>query len=112
MRLLHIDSRTLIERSSSRMLTAYFVEQLGLQLPKAKVDYPDIAAGPLPHVSDILTAAMYTPPAGRTEPMREALRVSHALVDRLLVADAMARIGCANLPQLTRTLGLSSLSRA
>lgn len=89
MRLLHVDSSARFERSNSGMLTAYFVDQLRLKLPELEVDYLDVAADPLPHVSDVFTAAMYTPPADRTEAMHEALRASDALVDRLLAADAM-----------------------
>jgi hypothetical protein len=41
MRLLHINSSARVERSNSCTPTAYFVEQLGLRLPKAEVDYPE-----------------------------------------------------------------------
>jgi FMN-dependent NADH-azoreductase len=75
MRLPHVDASTRIERSNSRMLTAYFIEQLRLRLPALKVDYMEVASDPLPHVSDVFTAAMYPPaPADRTEVMQEAPR--------------------------------------
>jgi FMN-dependent NADH-azoreductase len=107
--LLHIDSSAHVERSNSCMPTAYFVEQMGLRPPKAEVDYRDIAADPLPHVSDVFTVAVYPPPANRTEAMQEAPRASEALADRLLAAASMARLGCADLHQLIKTLAASSL---
>ena len=89
MRLLHLDSSARFERSSSRMLSAHFVGALRAGLPGLVVDRLDVAADPLPHVSEAFTAAAYTPEAERTPAMREVLRVSDALVDRLLAADAM-----------------------
>ena len=89
MRLLHVDSSARFDRSSSRELTAHFVTALGARVPNLKVDHLDVAADPLPHVSEAFTAATYTPEAERTPAMREVLRVSDALVDRLLAADAI-----------------------
>ena len=89
MRLLHLDSSARVERSSSRALTAHVVSALKARLPDLVVDRLDVAADPLPHVSEAFTAAAYTPDEQRTPAMREELRVSDALVDRLLAADAM-----------------------
>lgn len=89
MRLLHLDSSARFERSSSRLLSAHFVAILRAGLPDLAVDRLDVAADPLPHVSEAFTAAAYTPEAACTPAMRQVLRVSDALVDRLLAADAM-----------------------
>lgn len=89
MRLLHLDSSARFERSSSRMLTAHFVAALRAGLPGLIVDRLDVAADPLPHVSEAFTAAAYTPEEERTPAMREVLRASDALVDGLLAADAV-----------------------
>ena len=88
MRLLHVDSSARFAKSSSRALTAHFVAALRAALPGLAVDRLDVAADPLPHVSEAFTAAAYTPERDRTPAMRDVLRVSDALIDRLLAADA------------------------
>jgi len=89
MRLLHVDSSARFERSSSRALTSYFVTAVQERLVGVTVDRLDLAADPLPHVSEAFTAAAYTPDEARTPEMREVLRVSDAMVDQLLAANAM-----------------------
>ncbi len=89
MRLLHVDSSARFDRSSSRALTTHFVATLSARLPGLAVDRLDVAAHPLPHVSEAFTAATYTLDEDRTPEMRETLRLSDLLVDRLLAAEAM-----------------------
>ena len=89
MKLLHVDVSPKGARSTSRALSAYFVERLRTCVPGLKVDYLDLAAHPPMHVSEMFTAAAYTPSADRTPEMRAALAESDALCAQLLAADTL-----------------------
>jgi FMN-dependent NADH-azoreductase len=89
MRLLHVDSSARRSRSNSRALSAFFVNALAAHIADLVVDRLDVAADPPPHVTELFTAAMYTQADQRTIEMIEVLRISDALCDRLLAADAM-----------------------
>ncbi len=89
MRLLHVDSSARHAGSSSRALSAFFVDALRRGLPGLEVDRLDVAVDPPPHATELFTAAAYTPADQRTPEMIEALRVSDALCDRVLAADAI-----------------------
>lgn len=88
-RILHLDFSPRGERSHSRRLTREFVEQQLAAHPAATVTYRDLGRAPVPPVDEPWIAAAYTPEAGRTPEMREALRLSDALVDELLAADVI-----------------------
>ena len=51
MRILHIDSSILGANSASRRLTAEIVSRLRAQNPDAEVQYLDLAADSLPHLT-------------------------------------------------------------
>ena len=51
MKVLHIDSSILGDNSASRVLTREIVSQLTAEHPTAEVQYVDLAATALPHMS-------------------------------------------------------------
>lgn len=89
MRLFHVDSSARSHGSSSRALTAHFVEKLRSRVSGLEVDYLDLATDPLPHVDELFTAAMFTPPLQRTEEMRDALRLADTVASRVMSSDAL-----------------------
>jgi len=89
MKALHIDSSARFKGSASRDLSAYFIELLKERIPGLTIDRLDLAINPPRHVSELQTAAMYTPEEERTPPMVDALRESEELCDALLEADAI-----------------------
>lgn len=89
MRLFHVDSSARKQGSISRDLTAYFVEELRRHVRDLEVDYLDLATDPLPHVTEMFTAAMFTPPPQRTDAMREALKQGDKVAARMMSADAL-----------------------
>lgn len=89
MKLLHVDASPRSSTSSSRSLSHFFVDELRRRLPMLGVDYLDLAAEPVPPITEVFTAATYTPEEDRTDAMRAALAPSDALCRRLLGADAL-----------------------
>lgn len=89
MKLMHVDASPKREKSSSRALAGYFVEQLGRRIPTLSVDYLDLAAEAMPAITDLFATATYTAPDDRTAEMRAVLAGSDALCRRLLDADAL-----------------------
>jgi FMN-dependent NADH-azoreductase len=89
MKLLHVDASARFERSTSRALSRYFVDQLTASIPGVDVHYLDLARDTPPHVDELFTAAAYTPPAERTPEMTECLRISDTLCNLLLSSDAL-----------------------
>lgn len=61
MRVLHVDANPKRTNSSSKMLSAHFMQQLKQIIPDMAVDYLDIAAHTPPHISHAFIEAMYTP---------------------------------------------------
>lgn len=51
MKILHIDSSILGDNSASRVLSKEIVSQLTAQRPEARIEYLDLAAAALPHLS-------------------------------------------------------------
>ncbi|MBB6426098.1 FMN-dependent NADH-azoreductase [Sphingopyxis sp. JAI128] len=89
MKLLHVDASPKGATSKSRALSRYFTDQLRLRLPALSVDYLDLAVETIPPMTEVFTAATYTPDEERTAEMRAALAPSDALCRRLLAADAL-----------------------
>ena len=89
MKLLHVDASPKGPISNSRALSRHFVARLEAALPGLEVDYLDLDAAPLPHVSGDFARATYTPEEERTEAMKAVLAPSDALCRRVLAADAM-----------------------
>ena len=88
MKLMHVDASAKHERSNSRALARYFLDQLADRL-SLEVDYLDVAVETPPHVTEAFAIATYTPQDLRTPAMRETLAYSDALCRRLLEADAL-----------------------
>jgi FMN-dependent NADH-azoreductase len=89
MKILHIDSSPKGERSNSRLLTRYFVDQLRTGVKDLAVEALDLSHNPPPHPTALFASAIYTPAEQRTPEMNAATRVSDALCRQLLDADAV-----------------------
>jgi FMN-dependent NADH-azoreductase len=87
MKLLHIDSSPKGDRSNSRLLTRFFVDQLRARVENLVVDAMDLSNNPPPHPTAIFASAIYTPAEQRTAEMNAATKVSDALCRQLLDAD-------------------------
>lgn len=83
--ILHIDASARNQGSISRDLTAKVVARY----PDARVIARDLAAEPLPHVTEDWVAANFTPAESRTGAQRARLAQSDALVDELIAADTV-----------------------
>ncbi|EIJ47313.1 acyl-carrier-protein phosphodiesterase [Herbaspirillum sp. GW103] len=87
--LLHIDSSARSGGSISRQLTASFAQQWQAKNPGGKVVHRDLAANALPHLSESLLGAYFTPADARSAEQAEVIKQSDALVDELLAADTI-----------------------
>ncbi|HIJ64677.1 MAG TPA: FMN-dependent NADH-azoreductase [Candidatus Hydrogenedentes bacterium] len=85
--ILHIDASPRGERSVSRMLSREFVAAWKQRHPEDTVTYRDVGREPVPHVDEPWIAAAFSPPDSHTPALREAIRVSDALVAEFLAAD-------------------------
>jgi FMN-dependent NADH-azoreductase len=83
MRILHIDSSILGTNSASRRLTAEIVSRLRSQNPDAEVQYLDLAADSLPHLTGGSLAQ-----ADQTEAARNAQAMSDFLAADVIVVGA------------------------
>ena len=82
--LLHIDSSARSGGSISRQLTASFAQQWQAKNPGGKVVHRDLAANALPHLSESMLGAYFTPADARSAEQAEVIKQSDALVDELL----------------------------
>jgi FMN-dependent NADH-azoreductase len=89
MRVLHVDASPKRTNSSSKMLSAYFMQQLKQAIPDMAIDYLDIAAHTPPHISHAFIEAMYEPAASRNREMQQVLSYSDQLCACALMADAL-----------------------
>jgi FMN-dependent NADH-azoreductase len=83
MKILHIDSSILGTQSASRRLTAEIVAQLKVSNPDAEVQYVDVAAAALPHLSGESLAQ-----ADQTEAALGARALSDFLAAEVIVVGA------------------------
>lgn len=89
MKLLRIDASPKGSKSNSRMLAEEFVAQIAAACPALEVDSIDLAAQPPAHVTAEFARATYTPANERTQEMKDTLKESDALCERVLAADAL-----------------------
>ena len=82
---LRIDASARFDASVSRKLADRVVEKLGAD----RVILRDLAAEPIPHVSEDWASGAYTPEAERTTEQRTALAISDALIEELRDADVV-----------------------
>ncbi|MBM9505907.1 FMN-dependent NADH-azoreductase [Actinacidiphila acididurans] len=87
--LLHIDSSALYENSVSREVTGIFRKEWESQHPGGTVIYRDLAAEPLPHLTEDGIVAALTPVDTHTPAQTEALALRSALADELERADVV-----------------------
>ncbi|WP_338549346.1 FMN-dependent NADH-azoreductase [Roseovarius phycicola] len=83
--ILHIDASARTEDSVTRDLSARLVAQN----PEAKVIIRDLAAAPLPQITEDWVNANFTPVDARTEVQKATLELSNNLVDELQAADTL-----------------------
>ncbi|MDI2091175.1 FMN-dependent NADH-azoreductase [Commensalibacter oyaizuii] len=90
MKIMHIDSSAKIaEKSSSRMLGKFFLEQLKEQGVDIEIDYLDLTKDIQPHLTPEFVVATYKPENERTPEMKKALMASDAMCQRVIHADAL-----------------------
>lgn len=88
-RLLHLDSSPRSERSISRALTEQVIQAWQSLHPDDEVTYRDVGLYPVPPIDEAWIAAAFTDPEHLTPVLQNALSVSDALIDELLVADLL-----------------------
>ncbi|OFA08814.1 FMN-dependent NADH-azoreductase [Duganella phyllosphaerae] len=87
--ILHIDSSARQTGSLSRQLGAELVAKLQAANPAATVVRRDVAQNPLPHITEQLIGAFFTPAEQRNADQAYAIKTSDALVDELFAADTI-----------------------
>ncbi|MDR7051995.1 FMN-dependent NADH-azoreductase [Duganella sp. 3397] len=87
--ILHIDSSARQTGSLSRQLGAELVAKLQATNPAATVVRRDVAQNPLPHITEQLIGAFFTPAEQRNADQAYAIKTSDALVDELFAADTI-----------------------
>ncbi len=84
--LLHLDSSSRTDGSSSRDVAAQFSSAWRQARPSATVTYRDLASTPLPHLVEAVRAGGVAD-ADRTDAHRAALALQDQVVEQLLAAD-------------------------
>ncbi|MBP0593266.1 FMN-dependent NADH-azoreductase [Paraburkholderia sp. LEh10] len=87
--LLHIDSSIRSTGSVSRQLTAEFVSRWTAARPSATVVVRDLARDPVPHLTEQMMGAFFTPSDSRSPEQAKTVALSDALIDELLAADVI-----------------------
>jgi FMN-dependent NADH-azoreductase len=87
--LLHIDSSVRHTGSLSRQLGGEFVAKWQAANPADTIVTRDLAAAPVPHLTEQVMGAFFTPPDQRNADQAYAIKGSDALVDELLAADTI-----------------------
>ncbi|WP_225845044.1 FMN-dependent NADH-azoreductase [Streptomyces sp. HPF1205] len=87
--LLHIDSSALHEPSVSREVSAIFRREWESQHPDGTVVYRDLAANPLPHLTEDGIVAATTPAEAHTPAQAAAFALRAELAEELERADAV-----------------------
>lgn len=84
--LLHIDCSIRSEGSYSRRLSREFVGRWRALHPDETVVYRDLAADPLPMLSEAAVSGMFVPEEDRTPEMKAGLALSDLVVDEFLAS--------------------------
>lgn len=87
--LLHIDSSVRQTGSLSRQLSSEFVAKWQASNAAGAVVRRDLAANPLPHLTEQLIGAYFTPAEQRNAEQAHVIKTSDALVDELFAADTI-----------------------
>jgi FMN-dependent NADH-azoreductase len=83
--ILRIDASARAQGSVTRDLTG----RIAALWPSAHVRHRDLAADPLPHLTEDWVSANFTPEANRTATQTKALALSDSLIDELRAADTL-----------------------
>lgn len=86
---LHINSSVRQNGSLSRQLGAEFVAKWQAANPSGTVVTRDLAASPVPHLTEQMMGAYFTPAEQRNADQAHTIKTSDALVDELLAADTI-----------------------
>lgn len=86
--LLHVDASALSTGSNSREVAATFRRAWEEKHPGGTVTYRDLAANPLPHISEAALFAGMTPAEQRTPEQAAAAALREELIGELFAADA------------------------
>jgi len=86
---LHIDSSVRHTGSVSRQLGGEFIAKWKAANPSDTIVTRDLAAAPLPHLTEQLIGAYFTPPDQRNADQAHTIKLSDTLVDELLAADTI-----------------------
>jgi FMN-dependent NADH-azoreductase len=87
--ILHIDSSVRSSGSISRQLTSEFVQKLQAAHAGANVVERDLARHPVPHLSEQMMGAYFTPAAQRSDEQARIVKLSDDLVAELMAADVV-----------------------
>jgi FMN-dependent NADH-azoreductase len=87
--LLHINSSVRNEGSISRQLSAEFLGKWKAAEPGAKIVERDLAASPLPHLTEETLGAFFTPAEKRAPEQVRAAQLSDQLIAELAAADVI-----------------------
>jgi FMN-dependent NADH-azoreductase len=87
--ILHINSSVRRQGSLSRQLTGEFLDKWKAANPSDVVVERDLAAEPVPHLTEQMMGAFFTPAEQRTPAQARTVQLSDALVDELLAADVI-----------------------
>ncbi len=87
--ILHINSSIRNQGSLSRQLTGEFLAKWQAANPSDVVVERDLAATPVPHLTEHMMGAFFTPADQRSPAQAHTVQVSDELVDELLAADVI-----------------------
>ncbi len=87
--ILYLNSSVRSTGSVSRQLSGEFIEKLKAAHPGANVVTRDLAANPLPHLSEAMVGAYFTPPEQRSDEQKQLIKTSDEVVAELLAADVV-----------------------
>lgn len=87
--ILHINSSVRTQGSISRQLSAEFLAKWKIVQPFDRVVERDLASSSIPHLSEQLMAAFFTPREQRSPAQADIIRLSDELVAELLAADVI-----------------------
>ncbi|MCW5298575.1 FMN-dependent NADH-azoreductase [Herbaspirillum lusitanum] len=87
--LLHIDSSARYAGSLTRQLSAAYVEQWQAKNAGGKVVQRDLASHILPHITEAMIGAYFTPADQRSAEQQAIIAESDKLVDELIAADTL-----------------------
>ncbi len=87
--ILYLNSSVRSTGSVSRQLSGEFVEKLQAAHPGAKLVTRDLAAQPLPHLSEAMVGAYFTPPEQRSAEQQQLIAKSDEVVAELMAADVV-----------------------